>query len=175
VELGAEALRPKPDPLMEARRVWVEHGWDGADEMLAATSVMRAHQIIISRMDEVLRPRGLSHSRFEVLVLLYASRHGYMPLGRVSERLMVHPTSVTGLADRLEQDELIVREPSPTDRRGVMARITAKGRKVVEEVAPKLGAMKFGFDAIEPQRVPEVTAVLRALRHSAGDFDEYPD
>ena len=46
------------DPIAEAHRQWVEHGWaDAADGMAAITSLMRAHQIALSRVEAVLRAR----------------------------------------------------------------------------------------------------------------------
>src|SRR5665213_555575 len=67
--------------------------------MRMATSVMRAQQILLARYDELLKPHGLTFARYEVLVLLRFSRYGALPLGRIGERLMVHPTSVTNSID----------------------------------------------------------------------------
>jgi DNA-binding MarR family transcriptional regulator len=41
---------------------------------------------------------------------------------------------VPRLLDRLEKAELITRERDPNDRRHVTARITAKGRQILEDV-----------------------------------------
>ena len=66
------AAAPLPfDPIEEARRQWEAHGWRGsASGMAAVTSVMRAQQIFLSRVDALLRPFGLTFARYEVLVLL---------------------------------------------------------------------------------------------------------
>lgn len=158
------------DPIDEAHRQWTAHGWEGADEVVAATSIIRAQQIVVSRMQEVLRPRGFSFPRFELLVVLYCSRRGAMPLGKVGERLMAHPTSVTNLVDRLEADHLVIRMQNPRDRRAVLASITAQGRAVVEEIAPQLGAIKFGLADLGSEGSRELTAALTPLRLAAGDF-----
>jgi len=65
------------------------------------TSVMRAQQVLLARVDAVLSPFGLTFARFEVLMLLQFSRSGALPLSRIGQRLQVHPASVTNAIDRL--------------------------------------------------------------------------
>ena len=49
------------DPIEEACRQWVAHGWaDAADGMAAVTSIVRAQQILLQRIDTVLRPLDLT-------------------------------------------------------------------------------------------------------------------
>ncbi|AZG48211.1 hypothetical protein D7316_04828 [Gordonia insulae] len=66
------------DPIAQARQNWSEAGWgDVADGMVAVTSVMRAHQILLARVEGALRPYDLTFSRFELLRLLAFSRQGH--------------------------------------------------------------------------------------------------
>ena len=90
------------DPIGEAHRQWVAHGWaDAADGMAMVTSVVRAQQLLMERIDAVLRPRGLTFARYEVLRLLSFAREAAMPMSRLGSLLQVHPTSVTSAVDRL--------------------------------------------------------------------------
>jgi hypothetical protein len=82
------------DPIARADELWSRR-WGGVPAMSAITSVMRAHQILLSRVDAVVKPYGLTFARYEALVLLTFSRSGELPLSKIGERLMVHPTSVT--------------------------------------------------------------------------------
>ena len=108
----------KPDPIAAARANWERAGWgDVADGMVAVTSVMRAHQILLARVENALRPYDLSFSRYELLRLLAFSRTGALPITKASERLQVHVTSVTHAIRRLEADGLVQRVPHPTDGR----------------------------------------------------------
>jgi DNA-binding MarR family transcriptional regulator len=97
------------DPVAEARRNWEAHGWGAADAMVAATSIARAHQVVLAGVDGVLAPLGLTFSRFEALALLVFSRRGALPMGKIGDRLQVHPTSVTNTIGRLERDGLVRR------------------------------------------------------------------
>ena len=91
------------DTIAEARRQWDAHGWaDVSEGMAAITSIMRAQQIMLARVDEVLKPFELTFARYELLMLLLFSSRGSMPIKKASERLQVHPTSITNAVDRLE-------------------------------------------------------------------------
>ena len=124
--------RPLPfDPIEEAGRQWSRR-WDEVDAMRAATSIMRAQQVVLARVDEALRPWDLTFARYEVLVLLHFSREGRLPLGKMGDRLMLHQASVTNLIDRLEQQGYVRREPHPTDRRTTLAALTDEGHAIIE-------------------------------------------
>ena len=160
------------DPIEEARRQWRAHGWDAAaDGMAAVTSVIRAHQVYLARVDRVLRPFGLTFARFEVLRLLSFSRRGEMPLSMLGARLQVHPASVTNAVDRLEDDGLVRRRPHDTDGRTTLAEITPAGRELVERATAELNRIVFEEPGITPEQARRVFSVLRVLRYNAGDFE----
>jgi len=158
------------DPISEARRNWEARGWGAVDAMAAATSITRAHQILLKRIDATLESFDLMFSRFEALALLSFTRTGTMPMGRMGERLQVHPTSVTNTVDRLEAQGLVARIPHPTDRRTTLVEITPAGRTRVEKAAAALGDVGFGLDGMETSDMTAVTNSLHSLRAAAGDF-----
>ncbi|MCU7822791.1 MarR family winged helix-turn-helix transcriptional regulator [Kitasatospora sp. DSM 101779] len=165
---------PKPlaldfDPIARAGELWTRR-WGAVPSMAAITSVMRAHQILLSRVDAVVKPYGLTFARYEALVLLTFSRAGQLPLSKIGERLMVHPTSVTNTVDRLERDGLVARRPNPADGRGVLAAITDRGREVVEQATRELMAIDFGLEGYDDDQCQQVFELLRPLRVAAGDF-----
>ncbi len=161
------------DPIEEARRHWDER-WPGeaGDEMVAVTSVMRVHQILMARLNELLEPFGLTFPRYEALMLLHFSRRGSLPLGKIGERLQVHRTSVTNTIDGLEKLDLVRRAPHETDRRAVLAEITPAGRKVAERATKVLNAARFATEPLSEGELGELSTVLRTLRGGAGDFSQ---
>ena len=159
------------DPIEEARRQWAAHGWqDAAEGMAAVTSVMRAQQILQARVDGVLRPLGLTFSRYELLMLLHFSRAGALPVTKASARLQVHPTSVTNAVDRLEAAGLVVRAPHPTDGRGTLIKLTPAGRTAALSATAALNEQVFTAPGLPGKRVASLLSVLRELRRGAGDF-----
>jgi DNA-binding MarR family transcriptional regulator len=159
------------DAIAEARRQWEAHGWPAAQAMAAVTSIMRAQQIILARVDAVLRPFDLTFARYEALVLLYFSRQGSLPLGKMGDRLMLHPTSVTNIVDRLEERGLVRRVPHPTDRRTVLAEILPEGREVVVAATKAAaGDASLGIGGLSDRELDRLTRLLRKVRIDAGDF-----
>lgn len=159
------------DPIAEAHRQWVAHGWESAaDGMAAITSLMRAHQIFLARVETVLRPFEVSFARYEVLMLLHFSKRGALPMRTIGSRLQVHQTSVTNAVDRLEAAHLVQRLPHPTDRRATLVELTRSGRALADKATAALNAEVFTDTGLSPRAVNDVVKTLSQLRRSAGDF-----
>lgn len=161
------------DPIEEAGRQWRKH-WGPAlvAPMMAVTSVMRVQQILLARLNETLEPFDLTFARYEALMLLYLSRAGSLPLGKIGSRLQVHPTSVTSLVDGLERVGYAERAPHPSDRRTTLATITTTGRDVAAAATEALHTIRFGTPALDKSELVTLTEVLRRVRVAAGDFAE---
>ena len=157
------------DPIDEAARQWGLR-WGAVDQMHAVTSLMRVQQLVLGQLDEILKAHGLTFARYEALVLLTFSRAGSLPLGKMGERLQVHPTSITSIIDRLEAAGLVVRRKHPDDGRAVLAEITDAGRVVVEAATADLVAADFALGALDSEQLRLISEVLRPVREAAGDF-----
>lgn len=157
------------DPIDEAARQWALR-WDGVPQMHAVTSLMRVQQLVLSRLDALLKPHDLTFARYEALVLLSFTQRGSLPLGKMGERLQVHPTSVTPIVDRLEAAGLVRRVPHPEDRRAVLAEITDAGRALVEQATADLLGAGFGLSALDADQLRGISELLRPVREAAGDF-----
>lgn len=164
--------RLQVDPIAEAKRQWLEHGWDAAaDGMTAVISLIRAQQLVMARIDAALRPLGLTFARFELLRLLAFTREGRMPLASAVARLQVHATSVTNTVERLARDGYVVREQHPTDRRAALLVLTDTGRAHIEEATTALNAVfaDLGFSGDDQV---ELVRIIARLRRNAGDFSD---
>lgn len=159
------------DPIERAFQSWRDR-WGESTSMLAITSVMRAQQLLLARVDAIVKPYGLTFARYEALVLLTFSQAGELPMSKIGERLMVHPTSVTNTVDRLVTSGLVAKRPNPNDGRGTLASITDRGREVVESATRDLMAMDFGLGVYDAEDCSGIFEMLRPLRVAAGDFDE---
>jgi DNA-binding MarR family transcriptional regulator len=159
------------DPIAEAARLWSEHGWaEAAPGMAAVTSLMRAQQIYLARVEAVLRPFEVTFARYEVLMLLHFSSRGSLPMSVVGARLQVHQTSVTNAVDRLEVAGLVERRTHPTDRRATLVHLTADGRRLAEKATAALNQQVFCDPGLSARDTAGLIATLTRLRRSAGDF-----
>lgn len=138
--------------------------------MGAVTSIMRAQQIIMSRLNELLEPMDLTFPRYEALMLLFYSRRGELPLGKISARLQVHRASVTNVIDKLVDAGYVERVSHERDRRTVLARITPGGRTAAGEATASLNAAGFGMAPLKPRECQELFTLLEVFRRNAGDF-----
>jgi DNA-binding MarR family transcriptional regulator len=80
---------------------------------------------------------GLSHSRFKVMMCLFVRgcEKGQSPAA-LADYLNVKRATITGVLDTLESDGSIERLPDPEDRRGLIVRLTDKGRAWLDEFLP---------------------------------------
>jgi DNA-binding MarR family transcriptional regulator len=166
---GARPLKLPFDPIERAAESW-RATFGPSSAMAAVTSIMRAHQILLAQLDALLKPYDLTFARYEALVLLTFSRTGALPLSKIGERLMVHPTSVTNTVDRLERAGLVRRMRNPRDGRGVLAEISEEGREVVRRATADLMNAGFCMDMYEEGELTEMFELLKTLRVAAGDF-----
>ena len=159
------------DPIAEARRHWEDRwGPEPAPAMAAVTSIMRAQQLLLARLNEALRPLGLTFARYEALMLLLFSRSGSLPLGKIGDRLQVHATSVTSIIDGLEADGFVRRVPHESDRRTTLAEITRAGRAAAMKATSVLNRADFFTEPLTPAELDDLTSTIERLRLAAGDF-----
>ena len=160
---------PGFDAIAEARINWTSRELGEPLAMAAATSVMRAQQIVATTVERALKPHDLTFARYEVLMLLSFTRGGALPITKVGERLMVHPTGITKLVDKLEQQGLVQRLANPDDRRGILAEITDEGRTRAAEATRAVTEVRFGAD-LDDDDLELLVALVRRWRASAGDL-----
>ena len=137
--------------------------------MEAVTSLMRAQQILMQRLNALLREHDLTFPRYEALMILFLSRRGALPLGKIGERLQVHATSVTNLIDGLERaDSSVARRTR--DRRATLAVMTDEGRKAAAAATAELNDARFCTEPLRRSDLDQITRALRRLRAAEDGF-----
>lgn len=170
----ADVLRLRFDPIRRAAELW-RRRWGARSQpqaMASATSIMRVQQLLLADFDAVVGRHGLTFARYEALVLLAFSSAGELPMSKVGERLMVHPTSATNIVQRLEAQGFVSRSPNPRDGRGTLAAITDSGCEVMEAATADLVGGGFGLSMLTPEEHDQLFTLLRKVRVARGDFTE---
>ena len=166
---------PQVDPIAEARRQWIAHGWEpAADGMAMVTSIARVHQLLMERIDAVLRPYQLTFARFEILRLLDFTSRGALPMSKLGSLLQVHATSITSAVARLQEQGYVDRAPSEKDKRVVLATITPAGRALVAEATERLNAEVFEQPGLEGADLERLVGLLTRQRAAEGDLAGEP-
>jgi DNA-binding MarR family transcriptional regulator len=91
---------------------------------------LATHQRLVHRLDTEMRERhGLSLSGYEVLLYLGRSEEGRLRMGDLAAAVLLTPSGLTRVVDRLVAEELVERAVPPGNRREIHAVLTAQGRE----------------------------------------------
>ena len=130
----------------------------------AILGLLRTAAIVDHATDEALRPYGLTGTQFNVLRILKGADPDGLCGKEIGERMINRVPDVPRLLDRLEKAELISRQRDREDRREVSARITAKGRQLVEEIGNISTPVEKWFRRLEPAQLKALIAALDVIR-----------
>ena len=121
----------KENTKMNERRKWTE------TEAGAWTGLVQAQQSLINKVEHELKKKDLPPlTWYDVLWELERADGGILRLNDLGKRVLLDKYNVTRLVQRLEQEELVIRDQCPKDGRGVTAEITEKGRKLRKKMWP---------------------------------------
>jgi DNA-binding MarR family transcriptional regulator len=115
---------------------------------------------------------GLTYARLRLLQALHCG--GPAIMRDLGVQLGVSPRNMTAMVDALEDAQLVVRRPHPTDRRATLVELSPDGAREAEQaLEPRLDAMAElfeGFSAAEQQAFADALIRLGwAMRARQGD------
>lgn len=99
-------------------------------ELAAWGGFLRAHAALVKELDaELERETGLALTAYEVLLRLRTAPHGAMRMSELADSVLLSRSGMTRLVDRLVREDLVERRVCREDGRGLLAVLTAKGRR----------------------------------------------
>jgi DNA-binding MarR family transcriptional regulator len=135
------------------------------DAVELTDAILRHGRRLEAARTRALAARQLESWEFDVLVALRATpdRNGLSPSALMSAGGVASAT-VTNRVDRLAGRGLVTREPDPSDRRGVLVRLTSAGRRKADQaLAAVAGADAAQWAALPTRRREQLRAVLAEL------------
>ena len=103
------------------------------------------------------------------LVLRLLGRFRGVSAGRLARLMHVHPSTLTGILERLESRGLIVRWPDPCDARRALLGLGAAGERLNRERAGTVeNAVRTALASLPPHKVDAAKTVLAALIRGLG-------
>ncbi len=135
-----------------------------ATELGAWRGFLRAHAELVRTLDAELRERhGLPLAWYDVLVVLDEAPERRLRMADLSASVLLSPSGVTRLVDRMSAERLVRRERCSSDGRGYFAVATTEGLRRLEEARPthRDGVRRLFLAAFAP---PEL-ATLEAFWH----------
>ena len=109
-------------------------------EQEASINILRTNDQLQNRLGRFFRGYGLTSSQYNVLRILRGEGKP-MPSLEIAERMIQVVPAITGLIDRLEKQGLVERRRCEDDRRVIYVEITAKAKKLLEQMDEPLVAL----------------------------------
>src|SRR5881227_4176341 len=120
------------------------------------------------------RCHGLNPTEFAVLEALY--HKGPLPLQQIGEKVLISSGNITYSVDKLEQKQLLVRRPSPHDRRVIFAELTPQGHDLLAALFPgHAEALRAAVSGLSPEEQAQAIRLLRKLGLSAQDSYDHQE
>ncbi|HBX82908.1 MAG: MarR family transcriptional regulator [Propionibacteriaceae bacterium] len=144
--------------------------WLDAPQQVIWRNFLAANAVISERMDTALRPFGLDLGEYEILVVLSESPKMQLRMSDLAVAVHQSRSRLTHTVTRMEQKDLLLRKACADDRRGVIAVLTAKGFRLLEEAAPThVGSVREAFvDLVAPNDFQAVGRAVAAVVEDAG-------
>ncbi len=122
--------------------------------------------LLTDRLDDDLRAEhGLSLAEYEILVRLSESEDRQLRMAQLAGALAHSRSRITHTVTRMEKQGLVERCETPDDRRGVLARLTDKGRRLLEVAAHThvTGVRQLLVDLADPDDLEALGRVMNAV------------
>lgn len=120
-----------------------------------------------AKLDERLRPLGLSQSRW--MVLLHLSKRGDGVVQKaLAEWLGIEGPTLVRILDRMTEDGWLERRESPSDRRAKTVHLTEQSRAIIQEIN-KVATQLRGelLSNIATTDLDACMRVLQQIKHTA--------
>jgi len=125
---------PSPAAPARARAKTDAAGPRARDAGFVVDALRRLFRAIQEYSKAVQAQSGLSSPQLWALQIVGANPG--LSIGELSERMFAHPSTVSGVVDRLERRRALRRKVDPRDRRGVCLALTATGRRLLRKSPP---------------------------------------
>lgn len=131
----------------------------------AFLSVARTEAVLREGIERLLKPHGLTLTQYNVLRVLRGAESKGLCRNEIRDRLVDRMPDVSRLLDRMEAAGLIQRTRSTTDRREVQTTLTAKGRRLVNELdAPVATEHERQFRHLDAKQLKSLIQLLALAR-----------
>src|ERR1700733_7587412 len=119
----------------------------------------RVELAVRARLDEIVRPAGLTAAQYTALTVL--ERHDDMSSAQLARHSFVTAQSMADMITALEGRALIERHRDRTDRRRLVVALTDEGRAMLDRCRDEVAALEATM--LKGLSVPQTKALRTAL------------
>ena len=146
-------------------------------ELAAWRGFLRVHARLIRELSaELEQSHGMPLSSYEVLLVLSQSSDERMRMAELADSVLLSPSGITRLVDRLVSDGLVAKARCVRDRRGWYAVLTDAGRtRLAEARGTHLAGVRARFhELVTPEEQAVLTVIWKRLLHGADPEHDLP-
>jgi len=134
-------------------------------EAEAVVALRRTAAALDHALSDVLKPSGLTATQYNVLRILRGAGAQGLCGREVGERMIASVPDVPRMLERMAEAGLVAREADPRDRRHTTARITAKGLKLLDALAPAIGGLhRRMMHGVDHEQLRTLTGLLARVQ-----------
>ena len=124
--------------------------------------VARLNALYSACTDNLLKPKGLSSSKWRILMILH--EYGRLSMSSIATHAVSNLSTVTKIVYSMQEDELVLTAPSTEDRRITEVTLTAKGEEqllIARELVTRLA--EKAFRGLESEEVAVLNSCLNKM------------
>jgi len=136
------------------------------DELAAWHGMLTLYSCIMRDSDQgLLASHGISMREFDVLITLFNAPDRRLRMSELAQRVMLSPSGLTRLVERLERRHLVERQHDIRDARSFRAVLTDQGLQRLDEARTTHNAVIRGHftDRLSDQELRELGAIWRKV------------
>lgn len=136
------------------------------EQMEVWRTFLRAHATLVRRLEaDLLDKHNLPLAWYDVLARLVEADDHRLRMSELAERVMLSPSGLTRLIDRLETNGLVSREHAEGDGRGLYAVLTEEGYQRLRDASGThlRGIHEYVISKYSPDELYEVARLLERL------------
>jgi DNA-binding MarR family transcriptional regulator len=131
----------------------------------AYLSVVRTTSALTDRVEDLLKPYGISATQYNVLRILRGAGEGGLCRNELRDRMLTRMPDMTRLLDRMEEAGLVKRSREQEDRRMVLTQITPRGKKLLGELdRPMSDLHREQLARLSDEQLRSLIDLLTAIR-----------
>lgn len=130
-----------------------------AEIMQSLRRIFKAIQVYFQAISKKYKITGP-----QLWALKTISAHGSLSLGDLSKKMYLHPSTISGVVDRLEKKGFVVRDRGREDRRVVKVQLTPQGKRIVAKAPnPIQGKMIYGLNKLKKKELSSIYDAVKKL------------
>jgi DNA-binding MarR family transcriptional regulator len=130
----------------------------------AAVNLIYTHSWLTTRIKQFLSRYDITMQQFNVLRILRGQHPGSISTSVIRDRMLDHNSDASRIVDRLHRQELVEKEPCPSDRRLVDVRISEKGMKLLATIDQQQDQIDNYLGSLSEQEARELNHLLDKAR-----------